>query len=210
MRRRIVPSPARRSWCQRPAVTASLLTAGVLLAGCTQAVVPRLTPARVPRVQPPLAGRAVVLITPTFAGQTGRSDDDGPPIPTANVYQLGAAAESLVVTWARASFRDAEVRRLSEADALRLFVTGEGAAPGAVLLLPRFEGRFGEPYEGRRFAVRLRLDARSLRTGGVWSWAGAGRGAGAFFGPAGVASGRALEAAVGALRDSVAAHRDSL
>jgi hypothetical protein len=60
MRRRIVPSPARRTWRRRPAVTASLLTAGVLLAGCTQAVVPRLTPARVPRVQPPLTGRAVV------------------------------------------------------------------------------------------------------------------------------------------------------
>jgi hypothetical protein len=185
-------------------------TACVLAAACTQVVVPHLAPARPAALQPPVAARAIVLITPEFAGQQARSDDDGPPVPTASEYRLGQAAESLVVAWARASFREAEVRRLPAAEALRLFVAPRGADSAAVLLLPRFEGRLGEPYEGRRFAVRLRMDARSPRTGGVWSWAAEGRGRGAFFGPAGLASGRALVAAVGALRDSAAVHRGAL
>lgn len=201
---------ARHPVSHRAAAYGAVAALAALLGGCIQTVVPRVAPARVSAVDPPLAADAVVLITPSFAGQTGSSDDDGPPFPTGNSYQLGAAAESLVVAWAAASFRTVAVERVAEGEALRRFVGASRQATGAVLLMPRFAGRLGEPYEGRRFVARLRLDARSTRTGGVWSWEGTGRGAGQFFGPAGLASGRALEAAVRALADSVAAHRDSL
>ena len=199
----------------RRACVAVALAATSASACAPTVVVPRVTPARVEAVQPPIPRRALLLLTPAFAGFSATNVHDGPPIPTQSGYELGPAASSLLQDWVARSFAGAEVRRLSDAEALRLFVTGEGAGGAEVLLLPRFE-LTGEPYERRawrpsRFVASLRVDARSLATGAVRSWGVRGRSGGeGFFAEAGAPSGRALERAVEALRDTVAANRGAL
>lgn len=212
--------PARRPSTPRPAraVTAATLAvlAGGTAAGCTtQAIVPHAAPERVAPLAPPVPRRALLLLTPAFAEHvTSKTRDD--PVGTERAdYRLGPAAGRLLGDWVARSFAGAEVRRLSEQDALRTLVTGEGAGGAEVLLLPRFEPA-GEAVEDRafagpRFTARVRVDARSLATGAVRSWLVVGRAGREGFGAgAEVRTGRALERVVGALRDTLAAHRGAL
>ncbi len=212
--------PARRPSTPRPAraVTAATLAvlAGGTAAGCTtRAVVPRVAPEGVAPLAPPLPRRALLLLTPAFAEHVTSKTRDEPVGPERTDYRLGPAAGRLLGDWVARSFAGAEVRRLSEQDALRTLVTGEGAGGAEVILLPRFEPR-GEVVEdramaGRRVTVRLRVDARSLATGAVRSWLVEGRAGREGFGAGeAVRTGRALERAMAALGDTLAAHRGAL
>ncbi len=208
------PTRRRNPTRYAPAVTAA---ACALLAGCTtRTVVPRVAAAGVAPIAPPVARRALLLLTPSFTEFVTSKTRDEPVGPERADYRLGPAAGRLLGDWVARSFAGAEVRRVSEQDALRTLVTGEGAGGAEVILVPRFElageaVEDGTAFRGPRVRARVRVDARSLATGAVRSWLVEGRAGREGFGAGdAVRTGRALERAVTALGDTLAAHRGAL
>ena len=166
-------NPARSARAVPAAALAVL--AGGAAAGCTtRTVVPRVAPEGVAPIAPPVARRALLLLTPSFAEFVTSKTRDEPVGPERADYRLGPAAGRLLGDWVARSFAGAEVRRVSEQDALRTLVTGEGAGGAEVILLPRFEPageavEDGTAFRGPRVTARMRVDARSLATGAVRS-----------------------------------------
>jgi hypothetical protein len=191
-----------------------LSTVCVLAGGCihvTQPVTPKVAVDRVATLQPPIAARVLLLLTPAFTATALRSVEADPIVTLTTSYQVGDAAERLVTEWARRSFTAVEVRRLPDEQALRAFAVPVSGDTGAVFLLPRLEPG-GDVYDGRfRFRVGLRLDVRSTRTGAIRSWAASGQARNRLLAGSGDGAARALELAMAQLQDSLAAHpRDSL
>jgi len=177
-----------------------------LLAACTHNVDPRITPARVGAVQPPLRARALMLITPSFEGYVTQSQTG---IHHYN-YQLGTSATVALSTMIGESFEHVDVRRMTDAESVQWLAAAPDTTVADCLIVPRFErGGYSEGLTTSSVDVRLRLDVRSWRTGAVHTYASAGRSARVFSSRGGLA-GSALEQAVAALADTLSAHRAEL
>lgn len=202
--RPVLPFPHRR---RRATLALALLP---LLAGCvyrydvSPAPVPNALPAPATRIERTL----VLLLTPAFS-EVRHTRDNGDVLERVVVTTTtGAVADSLLRDWAERSSAAVEVRRLSETDALRTFVSS--ASPDELLVLPRFEGPQGAPLLGSEpVFAGVRLDVRSPRTGAVHSWLGSSRvGGGWLVHGSGRRTGRALAEALRSATDSLVRYRN--
>lgn len=180
-----------------------------LLAGaaaCTHNVAPKVTPQKIRVVRPPIASRAMLLLPASFEAYTSQSSSG---FHNYN-HRLGASAAAALTDLVRASFIQAEIRRIADAELLGALAAPPDSTTVDVLLVPAFEssGLRGRAFD-RVAEVRLRLDARVLRTGETYSWASAGRAARVLSSVKGL-TGSAMETALGSLADSLGANRERL
>jgi hypothetical protein len=178
----------------------------LLAVACTHNVDPKVTPARIPSVNPPIQSRALLLITTSFETYTSQSSNG---IHRWN-YHLGKSVATALNDMIAQSFAKAETRHVADAELLRWLSAPADTNQADILLVPYFES--GGTRE-RAFDVvadaRLRLDVRSYRTGDTFAWTAVGRSARVFSSQKGL-TGTALEQALGALSDSLTAHRGDL
>ena len=178
----------------------------VIVAGCTQNVVPRISPAKVPGVQPPIRSRVLLLVTPSF--QNFEADEsDGP---NRWRYHLGESMAAALSDFVAKSFTEGRTQRVSDAEVLQWLASSPDTATTDLLLVPYFEaGAMRERLFDKVAEARFRLDGRSLRTGRTYSWRVQGRTASFWSSDRGLA-GNVLEHLVQALRDTLATHRSEL
>ncbi|MCU0636766.1 MAG: hypothetical protein MUE41_18000 [Gemmatimonadaceae bacterium] len=185
-----------------------------VLGGClTYTVAPDIVPERLPKLEPVVQARAILLLTPAFSSVVGQHQEWDADIPMRHTwrYQVGSAADSAIRLWASNSFAKVEVRRLSEDEALLHFMTGRDADSTDVLLLPRLEGQVGgSPYAGMRFPVSMRVDTRVMRTGSTFSVPASATTRNSWFRSSEHDSGKALTAAIAALNAGFMARRGGL
>jgi hypothetical protein len=144
---------------------ASLALLAPLLAGCYQSVAPPIEPATLPHLAPQLDRRAVLLLTPSLSELRPRFDPD---VLTSWRYEIGPAADSAIRLWAERSFARVEVRRLSEADAMRHFTTAQDGDSSDVFILPRLDGVPERAWaRNDHLLLRLRVELRALRTNSI-------------------------------------------
>jgi hypothetical protein len=174
--------------------------------GCTHNVMPKITPAKVPAVQPPIQSRAVLLITNSFQSYTTQSSSG---IHSYN-YHLGESIAAALEDMIKQSFVQAETRHLPDAEVLQWLSAPADTNVADLLLVPHFEsGSFQDKAIKMVADARLRMDVRSLRTGQTFSLTSVGRSARAFSSLKGL-TGTALEGALRTLSDSLGAHRAEL
>lgn len=176
------------------------------LAACVNQVTPSVSPEKVPPVTPPIHARAVLLLTPSFMQYesefwTGEQWYR---------YHYGEAAREALSDLLAESFTDLEIRRVAEVDALSALAAPADTSLGDILLVPSLE-RAGTRQRAfdQKAEVLLRLDARSLRNGTVFVWRAGGGTARLITSQRGL-SGSALEKALAAVSDSLAARRAEL
>lgn len=182
------------------------LLVSVMVAACTHNVEPKVTPAKISSVQPPITSRALLLIPASFEAYTSQSSSG---IHRWN-YHLGKSVAAALSDMVTQSFAGAEIRRLADAELLRFLSAPGDTSQADVLLVPYFES--GGTRERAFDAVaeaRLRLDVRSYRTGETFAWTAVGRSARVFSSQKGL-TGSALEQALRAVSDSLSAHRADL
>ncbi len=196
---------------------------------CVQHVTPVVTPQKIPPVSPPIRARALLLITPSFEGYLSREKNYS----SHQVFRYGEAGTKALSALVTESFTVVEIRRVAAADVQRLMAGPADTSVADILLAPAFEGGgarlrmiAGDPiyipapvvdsmqvsnvYTTEITAsVTLRLDARSFPTGSSFTWMTVG-GTGPVLTSLGRASGLALEIALHAISDSLAAHRKEL
>jgi hypothetical protein len=174
--------------------------------GCTHNVMPKISPAKVPAVHPPIQSHALLLITTSFQSYTTQSSSG---IHSYN-YHLGESVAAALDDMIRESFVRAETRHVGDAEVLQWLSAPADTSVADVLLVPYFEsGGFQERAVNMVADARLRMDVRSLRTGQTLSLTATGRSARAFSSLKGL-TGTALEVALRSLSDSLAAHRGEL
>jgi hypothetical protein len=177
-----------------------------VIAGCTHNVTPKVTPSKIAAVQPPIRARAILIITPSFETYTTQSSQG---LHHYN-YELGKSASGALQDLVASSFAQGTTQRLSDADVIRWLAAPSDTGAADLLLVPYFEtggvkhGLFTESAD-----VRLRLDARSYRGGGTYSWVALGHTGRAITSSRGL-TGSALEQALRGVADSLAAHRAQL
>jgi hypothetical protein len=177
---------------------------GVL--GCTHNVMPKITPAKIPAVNPPIQSHALLLITSSFQSYTTQSSSG---IHSYN-YHLGESVSAALQDMIAQSFARAETRRLPDAEVLQWLSAPADTSIADLLLVPYFEsGSMKERAVKVVADARLRVDVRSLRTGKTFSLTAVGRSARAFSSLKGL-TGTALEVALRSLSDSLSAHRGDL
>ena len=178
----------------------------LLASGCTHNVDPKVTPAKIPSVQPPIASRALLLIPTSFETYTTQSSSG---VHRWN-YHLGKSVAAALADMVAQSFAKSETQHLADAELFRRLSAPADTSQADVLLVPYFES--GGARERAFDAVaeaRLRLDVRSFRTGETFAWTAVGRSARVLSSRKGL-TGSALEQALGALSDSLTAHRGDL
>lgn len=187
-------------------VPSLLLAAAAMTMGCTHNVMPKVTPEKIPAVEPPIASRALLLLPPSFE-MYGLQESNG--IHKWR-YHLGEAMAGGLADLVGKSFVHGEARHVPDDEVLR-WLTGPPDTAGAdLLLVPHFEeGDMAEGLLKTRAEARLRLDVRSFRTGRTLSWRIAGRKSSMFQSMKGL-TGNAIEQALRGLSDSLAAHRKEL
>jgi hypothetical protein len=198
---------------KRPATRAATLrrvvpvVAVALILGCTHNVAPKVTPTKIAAVQPPIHARAILMITPSFETYTTQSSQG---INHYN-YQLGHSAAGALQDLVSGSFDHGTTQRLSDAEVIRWLAAPADTSAADLLLVPYFEtGGVKKGLLTQSADVRLRLDARSYRGGGAtYSWTALGHTGRAVTSLRGL-TGSALEQALGALSDSLGAHRGDL
>jgi hypothetical protein len=169
--------------------------------GCTHNVMPKITPAKIPAVQPPIQSSAMLLITNSFQSYTTQSSSG---IHSYN-YRLGESVSAGLVDMIEHSFVRAETRHLADAEVLQWLSAAADTSVADLLLVPYFEsGSYQERAVKAVADARLRVDVRSLRTGQTFSLTATGRSARAFSSLKGL-TGTALEAALRSLSDSLGA-----
>jgi len=178
----------------------------IVTAACTHNVMPRITPAKVPSVEPRIESRALLLLSPSFE-QYGTQESSGIHKWRYHYGEAMAAALSDLVTQ---SFTHGDVRRISDAEVLQWLTAPPDTSLADVLLVPYFEkgGQTDRVFDTVAEA-RLRLDARTLAANLTYSWAAQGRTARAFTSRKGL-TGNTLEQVLRALSDSLSAHRSEL
>ena len=184
-------------------VAPALLTVAV---ACTHSVAPKITPAKVAAVQPPIRARALLLITPSFETYV-TSQSEG--IHTYN-YQMGESATLALTDLVRESFTAAEIRRVGDADLMQWLSGPADTSVADLLIVPRFDK--GSARTGAftiSSDVALRLDVRPYRGTMTYSWASTGHTSRALSSRRGLA-GNSLEQALNGLTDSLTAHRAHL
>jgi hypothetical protein len=183
-----------------------VLLASLGALGCTHNVMPKITPAKIPAVHPPIEARALLLITNSFQSYTTQSSSG---IHSYN-YHLGESVSAALQDMIEQSFVHAETRHLADAEVLQWLSAPADTSVADLLLVPYFEsGGMRERALKVVADARLRVDVRSLRSGRTFSLTAAGRSARAFTSLKGL-TGTALEQALRSLSDSLAAHRGDL
>src|ERR1041384_1680560 len=158
-------------------------------AACVVHFTPAVTPQKVPPVSPRIQARALLLITPSFAGYLSREKNG-----VQQVFHYGEAGTKALSALVSESFTVVEVRQLAAADVQRLMAGPADTSIADILLVPSFEGAAarlrlteGDPVyipaavvdsiqvssvmSGEITAwVKVRVDARSLRTGSTFTW----------------------------------------
>jgi hypothetical protein len=108
------------------------------------------------------------------------------------------------------SFTRGETRRLPDADVLQWLSAPADTNTADLLIVPYFEsGGTRERVFDAVAEARFRVDVRSLRTGRTFAWAVVGQSTRVFSSHKGL-TGSALEQALQALSDTLAAHRGDL
>ena len=192
--------------------------------GCVLQANPAVTPKKIHNVSPPIHAHALLLIAPSFEQYISQGPSGFHKVQT----HYGASAVKAVSALVTGSFATAEIRRLTDVEVQTLLDGAADTSVGDLLLVPVFEtanangnvttespsfddaGRVvvGASTYDETAEVRLRLNARSLRTGTSFTWVTLGR---ADSQPGwGRAAGLALETALHAMSDSLAAHRAEL
>jgi hypothetical protein len=178
----------------------------IVVAACTHNVAPKVTPAKVAAVQPPIRARALLLITPSFETYTTTSSEG---IHKYN-YHMGESAALALTDMVRASFSHAEVKRVGDAELMQWLSGPADTSMADLLLVPRFD--VGSASQGAFTVssdVRLRLDVRPYRGATTYSWSSTGHTSRAFSSHRGL-TGSSLEQALNGLTDSLTAHRAHL
>lgn len=179
----------------------ALLVAGA--AACTHNVDPKVTPAKISAVRPPIQARALLLITPSFEDFT-TSERQG--LNTFK-YRMGESAALALTDLVRGSFASADVRRIGDADLMKWLSGPADTTVADLLLVPRFDaGGTGTGAFTVSSDVRLRLDVRPYRSTNTYSWSSTGHTSRAFSSHRGLA-GSSLEQALNGLSDSLSANR---
>jgi hypothetical protein len=202
---RVLAQPVPR----RPRAAALALVLLAATTGCVQRVevVPTIAPATLAAPPAPIDRRLVLLLTPAFSDARSVSAMGDPVERLVLTTSVGAVADTLLRDWATRSFARVDVRRMTETEALRTFVTATAA--DEVVVYPRFEGPQGSPGEaGEPVVAGVRFDVRVPRTGAVHSWLGTSRVDGGLLPDrAGRRSGRALVGALRGATDSLVRYR---
>ncbi|MGH7517937.1 MAG: hypothetical protein ACREOC_10765 [Gemmatimonadales bacterium] len=181
-----------------------LASAGAL--GCTHHVTPKVTPSKIAAVDPPIASRALLLISPAFEEYTSEY--------SSGVHRwrqhLGQSVTAALIDLVGHSFARSETRRVQDVELLQWLSAPADTTVADVLLVPAFEvGGMRERAFDAVAETRFRLDVRAYHTGKTYSWPVAGRSARAFSSMRGL-TGTALEQALRGLSDTLAAHRGDL
>lgn len=175
----------------------------LILGACVHNVDPKVTPAKIPAVQPPIHSRALLLITPSFETYVTTSSQG---VHTYN-YNMGASAARALVALVNSSFESAATRRVGDADLMQWLAGPPDTTVADVLLMPHFDlGAFGQGFFSSSSDVQIRLDVRSYHSTATYSWISSGHTERAFSSLRGL-TGNALEQALGGLSDSLSAHR---
>ena len=196
-------------------------------AACVVHFTPAVTPQKIPPVSPRIRARALLLITPSFETYLSREKNG-----VQQVFHYGEAGARALSALVTESFTVVEIRRVA-ADVQPLIAGPADTSVADILLVPSFQSararlrltegdptyirsayvdslQVGSAMSGDMSAsVTLRLNARSFRTGRTFTWLTVG-GTGPLHTSWGRATGLALEVALHALSDSLAAHRAEL
>ncbi len=196
-------------------------------AACVVHFTPAVTPQKIPPVSPRIRARALLLITPSFETYLSREKNG-----VQQVFHYGEAGARALSALVTESFTVVEIRRVA-ADVQPLIAGPADTSVADILLVPAFQSararlrltegdptyirsayvdslQVGSAMSGDMSAsVTLRLNARSFRTGRTFTWLTVG-GTGPLHTSWGRATGLALEVALHALSDSLAAHRAEL
>jgi hypothetical protein len=176
------------------------------IGACTHNVAPKITPAKIAAVQPPIRARAIMLITPSFETYVTTSSQG---IHKYN-YHMGESATLGLTDLVTASFQHAEIKRVGDADLMQWLSGPADTAVADVLLVPRFDvGGFSQGVFTESSDVRIRLDVRPYRGTSTFSWSSTGHTSRAFSSLRGL-TGSSLEQALNGLSDSLTAHRAQL
>lgn len=184
----------------------SLLPLLTVAAACTHNVMPKVTPAKVPSVVPPIEAHALLLLSPSFQDY-GVQESNGFHKWR---YHLGEAAAAALSDLVSQSFTRGEARAVTDAEILQWLTAPPDTSIADVLLVPHFdEGGNTDRVFDTVSEARLRLEARTLPGNRTYSWVAAGRTARVLTSRRGL-SGNTLEQVLRALSDSLAAHRADL
>jgi len=196
----------RAGMSRRTPVRWLLLPLLTTAAACTHNVMPKVTPAKVPSVAPPIEARALLLLSPSFQAYRAQESDGLHKWR----YHLGEAAAVALSDLVSRSFTRGEVRMVTDSEILQWLTAPADTSIADVLLVPHFEGGgttdrvFDTVSE-----ARLRLEARTMPGNLTYSWVAAGRTARVLTSRRGL-SGNTLEQVLRALSDSLGAHRADL
>jgi hypothetical protein len=173
---------------------------------CVHQVHPTVTPSQVPAVAPPIQAHALLLIAPSFEKYVSASSSAGQQFR----YHFGESATPALGDLVRRSFTKGDTRNLSDAEVLQWLTGPADTTVADLLLVPTFEAAGAhDRLLDVQAEVRLRLNVRSLRAGNTLSWVTLG-GTTRVVSSRGGLTGSALEGALRALCDTLAAHRTEL
>lgn len=178
----------------------------LLIAACTHNVAPKITPAKIAAVQPPIQARALLLLTPSFEEYQTQESQGIHKFK----YHMGESASLALTDLVRASFTATDVKHVGDADLMQWLSGPADTTVADLLLIPRFDaGGTGTGMFTVSSDVRLRLDVRPYRSTTTYSWSSTGHTSRAFSSKRGLA-GSSLEQALNGLSDSLSAHRAHL
>lgn len=177
-----------------------------VLSACAHNVNPKITPAKIPTVEPPLRSLALLLITPSFEGYTTQSSSG---MHRYN-YRLGASAAAALTDLITESFERADVQRVTDAESIQWLAGAADTNVADFVIVPHFEtGGYSEGAIEVAADVRIRLDVRSYRSTEAFSWTAEGRTSRVFTSRGGL-TGSALEKTLAGLADSLRVNRAKL
>lgn len=183
-----------------------ILALAAIATGCTHNVDPKVTPAKIPAVSPPINARALLLVPPSFEEYVSTTTEG---VHTYK-YQYGKTVTAALADLIKGSFVSGETRHVADADILAWLSGPVDTMTADLLLVPYFEkGDARTRMFDLKAELRVRLDGRSYRSGGTFSWTGEGSTTRAFTSRGGL-TGSALEEALKGLSDSLLAHRSEL
>jgi hypothetical protein len=177
-----------------------------LLAACMHQVNPTVTPAKIPPVTPPIGSRALLVISPSFSEYLSESSSGMNQFR----YHYGEAASKALSELVTNSFSSATIRQAADADVLPILAGPADTSTADVLLVPAFESAGAhDRFLDIVAEVKLRMSVRSFQTGATFTWTTLG-GTARVISSRGGLTGSALEEALHAMSDSIAAHRAEL